>query len=73
MFCDRTKEFLSRLGVTFTERDITRDHSALEELQRLGVMTTPVTVAGDETVIGYDEPRLTKLVKEHEQQGKQAA
>jgi glutaredoxin len=44
MFCNRTKEFLSQKGVIFQERNILEDQAALEELQKLGYMTTPVTV-----------------------------
>ena len=44
MFCKRVKEFLRKQNIAFTDRDITSDDSALAELERLGVMTTPVTV-----------------------------
>ena len=44
MFCNRTKEFLRTHNVPFTDRDITQDESALADLEKLGVMTTPVVV-----------------------------
>jgi glutaredoxin len=56
------KEFLSQRGVAYSERNITGDSMALEELQRLGVMTTPVTVIDGETVIGFDQSRLEALL-----------
>jgi glutaredoxin len=59
MFCKKTKEFLSQKGVTFEERDITKDEAALEELQRLGLMTTPVTLVDEETVVGFDVKKMT--------------
>ena len=62
MFCNRTKEFLRTNGVTFADRDITTDASALADLEKLGVMTTPVTVVDGQTVIGYDVPRLRALL-----------
>ena len=49
-------------GVTFADRDITTDASALADLEKLGVMTTPVTVVDGQTVIGYDVPRLKALL-----------
>ena len=61
MFCNRVKEFLRKQNVAFTDRDITTDDSALAELERLGVMTTPVTVVDGERVVGYDENRLKTL------------
>ena len=62
MFCSRVKEFLRKQNIAFTDRDITSDDSALAELERLGVMTTPVTVVDGETVVGYDLNRLETLL-----------
>jgi len=62
MFCNRVKEFLRKQNIAFTDRDITSDDSALAELERLGVMTTPVTVVDGETVVGYDLNRLETLL-----------
>jgi glutaredoxin 3 len=62
MFCNRVKEFLRKQNIAFTDRDITSDDSALAELERLGVMTTPVTVVDGETVVGYDLNRLKTLL-----------
>jgi glutaredoxin len=41
MFCQQTKEYLSQKGIQFIDRDITKDAAALDELRRLGAMTTP--------------------------------
>jgi glutaredoxin len=62
MFCNRVKEFLRTQNVAFTDRDITTDDSALAELEKLGVMTTPVTVVDGQTVVGYDVNRLKSLL-----------
>jgi len=62
MFCNRTKEFLRTNGVTFTDRDITTDAVALADLEKLGLMTTPMTVVDGQTVVGYDVPRLKALL-----------
>ncbi len=62
MFCNRVKEFLRKENVAFTDRDITSDATALAELEKLGVMTTPVTVVDGETVVGYDVNRLKTLL-----------
>ena len=62
MFCQRTKEFLSQKGVPFEEKDVTGDPSALDELQKLGLMTTPVTLINGEVVIGFDQKKLEKLL-----------
>ena len=62
MFCDRVKEFLSQEQVEFTERNILEDTSAVDELAQLGYMTTPVTLIGDEIVVGFDQQKLTELL-----------
>jgi glutaredoxin len=56
------KEFLRTQNIAFTDRDITSDESALAELEKLGVMMTPVTVVDGEKVVGYDINRLKTLL-----------
>lgn len=62
MFCNRTKEFLSQKGLPFAEKDITQDPSALEELQQLGVLSTPVILVGEEMIVGFDQKKLEILL-----------
>jgi len=64
MFCDRVKEFLSQNGISYTDRDVSRDEDALDELQRLGVMTTPVTVIGSTVVVGFDQGKLEAALRQ---------
>jgi glutaredoxin 3 len=58
MFCQRTKEYLSQRQIPFHERDVTKDPGAVEELQRLGYMTTPVTVIDGTVIVGFDTVRI---------------
>ncbi len=58
------KEFLSQRNVPFVERDIMNDQSAMDELLKLGVLTTPVTVIDGEVVVGFDRARFEKLLAE---------
>ncbi len=62
MFCDRAKEFLSQKQVEFTERNIAADSAALAELEKLGYMTTPVTLVDGEVVVGFDRAHLERLL-----------
>lgn len=62
MFCNRTKEFLSQHGIAFEERDVSSDEAALDELQKRGLMTTPVTLIDDEAVVGFNRARLSELL-----------
>lgn len=62
MFCDKVKEFLSQQGVQFSERNVAEDEEALAELEKLDVMTTPVTVIDGNTVVGYDRRKLEQIL-----------
>ena len=47
----------------FTERNIAEDEEAFDELERMGTMTTPVTVVdGEEVIVGLDRERLRTLL-----------
>jgi len=63
MFCAKVKEFLSQNKIEFTDRNITADEQALAELEKLGYMTTPVTVIDGQIVVGFDRDKLQKLLK----------
>ena len=58
MFCQSTKEFLSKHGIEFEDRNIATDPGALDELRQMHVMTTPVTKIADAVIVGFDEEKL---------------
>ena len=62
MFCGQTKEFLSSKGIQFVERNIVQEPQALDELRRLGYMTTPVTVVDGNVIVGFDQEKLSKAL-----------
>ncbi len=62
MFCGKVKEFLSLNSIEFVDRNIAADPAALAELEKLGYMTTPVTLVGGEVVIGFDVQKLSQLL-----------
>ena len=57
-----TEDFLSERGVSFQTRDIVNDATAMEELTKIGVLTTPVTVIDGEVVVGFNQKRLEELL-----------
>ena len=63
MFCGKVKEFLSQNKIEFTDRNIAADEAALAELEKLGYMTTPVTVVDGQVVVGFDRDKLQKLLE----------
>ena len=46
----------------FTVRNVSDDEGAMAELAYLGTMTTPVTVVGEEVVVGFDRAKLSELL-----------
>lgn len=64
MFCHRVQEFLAQKGVSFEERDITKNEKYVDELDEMGYASTPVTIIDGETVLGFDRRRLEELLKE---------
>ena len=52
------KVYLSRNDMDFVEHNVSRDRQALRELVDMGYRTTPVTVIGDERVVGYSPAGL---------------
>ena len=64
MFCQRTKEFLRSKSVEFEDRDVSTDAAALDDLSKLGYMTTPVLQIDGETVVGFDRARIEQLLGE---------
>jgi glutaredoxin 3 len=62
VLCGKVKEFLSQNKVEFVDRNIATDETALKELEKLGYMTTPVTVMDGEVVVGFDRARLENLL-----------
>lgn len=58
-----TKEFLSQKGVRYVERNVIEDETAMGELEKLGFLTTPVTVIDGEVVVGFDRKKLEELTR----------
>ena len=56
------KEFLHQKGIAYTEKDITKDELALDELMNMGFSATPVTVVDGEAVVGFNRAKLEQLL-----------
>lgn len=57
------KEFLSQKGVPYVEKYVDQDRAAaIEMIRRSGQQGVPVTVIGDEVVVGFDRPRLERII-----------
>ena len=50
----------SQNGVTFTEKEVAEDSTALEDLQALNPFTTPVLKIADEVMVGFDRKAIDR-------------
>ena len=58
-FCHMAKRYLDDLGVTYKDIDVDADPAAARELvETSGQAGIPVLLIGEETIIGFDRPRI---------------
>jgi glutaredoxin-like YruB-family protein len=63
-YCYQAKEFLSRQGVPFVEKDVAADRqAAMEMIQVSGQQGVPVITVDGQVVVGFDQPRLRQLLQ----------
>lgn len=63
MFCSQAKEYLSQKSIQFEDKDITKNAQALEELKKLGYMTTPVVVIDSSVIVGFDAKKIDAALR----------
>lgn len=64
-YCKKVKELFAELKVKYNEVDVSEDVRAQQEMIELTQQTgVPVTVVGEEVVIGYDRRKLKKLLEQ---------
>lgn len=61
--CRMVKEFLTRMGVPYTVKDVTRDPQARQEFLSQGFRGTPVTLIDGEPIVGFDQARLNSALQ----------
>jgi len=63
-FCESAKAFFKEHDVTYTEFDVAADAEKRQEMIDLtGQMGVPVIQIGQDIVIGFDEDKITELLK----------
>lgn len=62
-FCKKVKEFFDKEKIEYKEVDVSESPEAQEKIAELtGQIGVPVITKGDEIVVGYDLPKLRKLI-----------
>jgi glutaredoxin 3 len=63
-YCKKTKDFLKKNRVKFKEINISKYPSAAKELKKkTGQTGVPVTLAGNNKIIGFNEEKLRRVLK----------
>ncbi len=62
-FCHMAKEFFKANSVTYTEYNVASDLEKRKEMiEKSGQMGVPVILIGDELTVGFDKPKIAKLL-----------
>jgi glutaredoxin 3 len=66
VFCRMTKDYLKSKGVAFKDIDIDQDPAAAQALvQKTGQAGIPVIEIGDESILGFDRPRIDLALRHY--------
>ena len=62
-YCKRAKDYLSRKGIPFADRNVAVDRDAAKEMiQKSGQMGVPVIIIDGEVVVGFNQTLLDELL-----------
>lgn len=65
-FCHASKDYLDKLGVEYTDKDVDKDPSAgLEAVDKSGQRGIPVIDIAGEIIVGFDRPKIDAALKTH--------
>lgn len=63
-WCKKTREYLESLGVDYEDVDVSQDKTmAKEMIKNTDQKTVPVIQIGDSWVVGFDEDRLSIVLR----------
>lgn len=62
-FCHAAKTFFKEKNIEFTENDVASDQEKRQEMiEMTGQMGVPVIKIGEETIIGFDQGKVSELL-----------
>lgn len=63
-WCIRVKQFLKESNILFTDRDVSMDKPAADEMvKKSGQMGVPVIDIDGEIIVGFDKDKIKQLLK----------
>ena len=58
-FCHAAKDYLDKIGVTYTEKNVEDDQTAaVEAVKKSGQMGIPVLDIDGQVIVGFDRPKI---------------
>lgn len=64
VYCKKAKAFFNQYNVTYSEKDVSNDQAAVEEMvKKSGQMGVPVIDVDGTIVIGFDEEALREALQ----------
>ncbi len=64
-FCHAAKDYLDKLGVAYTDKDIEADQAnAQEAVEKSSQMGIPVIDIDGTIIVGFDRPKIDAALKE---------
>lgn len=62
-YCHMAKDFFQANNIAYTENDVASNTEKRKEMvEKSGQMGVPVILIDNELVIGFDKPKITKLL-----------
>ncbi|HEY4512922.1 MAG TPA: Uxx-star family glutaredoxin-like (seleno)protein [Candidatus Paceibacterota bacterium] len=62
-YCHMAKEFFKANNVAYTEYNVASDLEKRKEMmEKSGQMGVPVIIIGNELTVGFDKPKIAKLL-----------
>jgi len=66
-FCHAAKDYLDKLGVSYTEKDIEKEPGAAQEaVTKSGQRGIPVIDIQGDIILGFDRPKIDDALKAHD-------
>lgn len=62
-YCHMAKEYFDEKGISYDEKNVSRDADSRKELMKMGYMSVPVIIVNGETVVGFDKQKIEGLLK----------
>ena len=62
-FCNMAKKYFREKGIKFKDVDVSRDQTAARDMvRRSGQSGVPVIDIGGKVIVGFDRPKINKLL-----------